>query len=380
MAFGRRTTAKNATAARGGNGRRIPVTWLLLAVITAVAMSAGACALWLPDRAPAMLATPAEVTVAPVSVQAYEGRQSVSVVPTVSAKRQLLLNTSGTVTADLSAGGLESGKGALAVNGRTIVALNTATPLYRDLAPNIRGADVKALNAELARLGYGAPADSDAYGRATAAAVNALMKAVGNEPAGDGSLALADVLWMPQRHVTPAAWQGVSGMPVGAGTPVGEIAGGITRISVKGGTPSDRDRTLTVFGVTTTLPAGQTAVDDAEFCRKVTESDTYRQIAAQPQVDLSQGFDATLTLSESVQVLRVPAAGVFGVGRGGDQAKACVADADRKAVPVRIVGSELGVSLVQVDEGADGTAGGRTQDASPDRVSLGSALDGVPCA
>ena len=355
---------------KGNSGaRRVSVTWLLLAMIVATALTAGACALWLPDRAPAVLSAPGEVTSAPVSTQNYEGRQSVSVVPTVSTKRQLLLNTSGTVTADLSSGGLESGKGALAVNGRVIVALSTATPLYRDLAVNAKGDDVKSLNAELARLGYGAPADSSTYTRATANAVKALQKAAGNTPADDGSLILADVLWMPQQHVVPAAWQGVAGTPVSAGSPIGEIPGGVTRLTIKAGQPSDRDRTLELFGETTTLPAGQVSVDDAEYCKRITDNEMFQQYASQSQVDFSQGLDATLSLSEPVEVLRVPAAGVFDVGRGGDQTKACVASVDRKAVPVSIVGSELGVSLVQVD--GDGSA--------PTQVALGSALDGVTC-
>lgn len=69
----------------------------------------------------------------PASVQEYAGTQQVTVVPTISSDRDLFGNASGLVTADWSGNGLASGKGAYQVNDRTVVALNTATPLYRDL-------------------------------------------------------------------------------------------------------------------------------------------------------------------------------------------------------------------------------------------------------
>ena len=75
--------------------------------------------------------------------------------------------TMGTVTADWSADGLASGKGAYKVNDRVVVALNTATPLYRDLKTGDKGDDVLALNNELSRLGYNSVAGSDTYWWAT---------------------------------------------------------------------------------------------------------------------------------------------------------------------------------------------------------------------
>ncbi|WP_239457379.1 hypothetical protein [Bifidobacterium pullorum] len=119
------------------------MAWLLLAVLLTAALAVGACALLLPDRPPALLGQAAEVTSAPASVQEYSGQQQVTVVPSMSAKRDLVGNASGTVTADWSAGGLNSGKGAYRVNDRTVVALATASPLYRDLATNDTGEDVR---------------------------------------------------------------------------------------------------------------------------------------------------------------------------------------------------------------------------------------------
>ena len=125
----RGTKVMNNGARRG----RLAWAWSLLAVATAICVSVGACALLLPDRAPALLGSAGETTTAPASVQEYSGSQQVTVVPTISTERNLLGNANGTVTADWSADGLASGKGAYKVNDRVVVALNTATPLYRDL-------------------------------------------------------------------------------------------------------------------------------------------------------------------------------------------------------------------------------------------------------
>ena len=105
---------------------------------------------------------------APASVQEYTGMQQVTVVPTISSDRDLSGNASGMVTADWSGNGLTSGKGAYQVNDRTVVALNTATPLYRDLKTGDTGGDVLALNNELSLLGYNSVPGSDHIGRVEA--------------------------------------------------------------------------------------------------------------------------------------------------------------------------------------------------------------------
>lgn len=57
-------------------------------------------------------------------------------------------------------------------------------------------------------------------------------------------------------------------------------------------------------------------------------------------------MDAQLTLNQAIQTLRVPAGAVFGT----DGASACIATGTTQSpetVPVRIITSELGASLVQ---------------------------------
>ena len=136
--------------------------------------------MWLPDRTPTLLSSAVEKTVAPASVQEYTGMQQVTVVPTISSDRDLSGNASGMGTADGYGDGLSSGKGAYQGNDRTVVAVNTATPLYRELKTGDIGGDVRALNNELSLLGYYSVPGSDTYGWATSDGWKQLMADIGN--------------------------------------------------------------------------------------------------------------------------------------------------------------------------------------------------------
>ena len=345
-------------AARRGTG----MVWVLLAIVTTAALAVGACAIWLPDRAPAVLGRAGEVTAAPVGTQRYDGAHSVTVIPQLAPAYELTVNTGGTVTENHAAQGLESGRTALKVDGRAVIALNTATPLYRDLAAGDKGDDVKALNAELARLSLGADPESSAASAATVAAIRQLLRNNGLN-ADDGTLHVTDVMWIPSAQVSPNAWTAGVSTRVTPGMKVGEVPGGVTAIDIKNDTGSDRDRTLTVMGETVTLPAGQSGTTDADFCRRVSQSDEFRT-KSRGGGDLAAGFGASVALAAPVEVLRVPAGAVFGV----QGSRACVA-VDGRSIPVNVVGADLGVSLVSTDDGS-----------TPTTVDLGSRIAGLACS
>ncbi|MEE1296070.1 MAG: hypothetical protein UHD09_04345, partial [Bifidobacterium sp.] len=305
---------------------------------------------------------------APASVQQYAGVQQVNLVPTVEADRELLGNASGTVTASFTDGELRSGSRAHQVNGRTVVALHTATPLYRDLHTKDTSEDVRALNDELDRLGYAASPGSDTFTWATGAGWRQLMRDNGNA-VDDGetvTAAVADTLWVPQDTVAVTGWSATQGTVVTAGQAVGKVAGGLTKLAVRGGQASDAERTVSVFGVDSTLPAGSVEVTDAETLAKVEASDSYQAKSAEER---AAGLDATVALAQPVDTLRVPAAAVFGVqGSAG-----CIA-AERggklDTLVVDIVSGELGASLVVPRDGSvDDVA----------TVALGARLNGLEC-
>lgn len=360
MAWMRARRSRESMRSAGGACRTGSV-WVLLSVITTASLAAGACALWLPDRVPSVLARAGEVTVASVNTQRYDGTRGVTVIPRLAPAYELVVNAAGTVTEDLAAEGLESGRAALRVNGRAVIALNTATPLYRDLALGDKGDDVRALNAELARLGLGGDPESSVMTAATSVAVGELLSRNGIA-ANERVLRVADTLWIPRTHVEPQTWTAGVSTRVAPGMKIGEVSGGVTALAIKGDAALDRDRTLTVMGESVTIPAGQSGTDDAEFCRRVSQSDEFRA-KSRGGGDLASGFGASVRLASPVQVLRVPAGAVFGVRDG----RGCIA-VDGLSVAVDVVGADLGVSLVTAEDGS-----------VPSEVSLGSAIAGLPC-
>ena len=349
----------------GGRSRRSGLTWTLLAVVLSVCLAVGACALWLPDRSPQLLSAAREVTSAPASVQDYSGSQQVTLVPTVSADRELIGNATGTVTDDWSADGLASGRRAYRVDDRSIVALNTATPLYRDLQTGDKGDDVLALNNELNRLGYNSVPDSNTYWWATSDGWRQLMADNGN--ASDGSLKLADTICIPGDSVNVDSWSAVKGSVVASDAAVGKVPGNLTRLTIKNGTASSEDRIIVASGVTGTLPANSTEMTDGTFLQQVSETEAYRSLS---QDGKSAGLDATLTLSKPLRALRVPAGAVFGIS-GSD---GCIVPESGKTkgkpMSVSIVGSELGVSMITSDS-ADISA--------ISTIRIGSGLDALRC-
>ena len=302
------------------------------------------------------------MTQAPASVQEYSGNRQITVIPTMTEDHTLIGNATGTVTADSSAQGFKSGATALRVNDRAVVALHTAIPLFRDLGTGDVGGDVAALNNELNRLGYRSSPGSRQYSSLTQQGWKQLMAAVGND--SDGSLSLADVLWIPSSAVSPSSWTGAMGTPVRAGAPLGRIPGTLVRLTIKNVAASNSDQQLNVFGQRTTLKAGATAVDDPAWCRAVAQTEAFRQAL---QGDVSAGLNATLSLPKTVSTLRVPAAAVFGIK---DDA-GCIM-ADDSTIKVRILASELGASLVRLDDDA--------RMASISSVRIGSPIAGARCS
>ncbi|KAB7791486.1 hypothetical protein [Bifidobacterium leontopitheci] len=369
MARKRKQAAQAASGARG----RVSATWLLVAAVTSAALAVGGCALWLPDREPALLGAAGEVTSAPAGVQEYSGSTQMTMVPTLSTERELVGNATGTVTADWSGDGLTSGRRAYGVDGRPVVALATASPMYRDLKTGDKGDDVLALNNELSRIGYTASAGSNTFTWYTGRGVAQLLKDNGGtaDVADDGAvtLRLSDILWLPSASMgVPGEWSAVAGSPVTAGSPVGKVTGTITKLSLKNAQPMDIDRTVTIIDQSTTLKAGTTEITDAEFCAKVAATPAVKAMNAEM---MAAGIDVQVQLAKPVQALRVPAAAVFGISGSTGCIVPLNGAGKGKPVKVGVVGSELGASLVSGADGADVS--------SVTRVEIGSRLDSLQC-
>lgn len=341
------------------------MAWVCVLVVAAACITAGVCAVYLPDRTPALLQHAAEVTSAPVETQEWSNTRQVTFTPTMSADRILTSNSSGMVTADWSSAGLQSGKAAFAVDGRPVISLATSQPLWRDLHYYDTGEDVRALNNELVRLGYPADADSATYSWNTGNAWSKLLAAAGSAGAADGSFQISDMLWIPQDSVSVSGWTASPGAQIMAGAQLATVLGVLEKLTIGGIAATDSDRTVVVYGQSGTLPAGQTNVTDQAFLDAVSSSQSWKSQTAD---SLAAGVSGTISTGDSTHVLRVPAAAVFGMDATG--ANGCII-AEGKTVHVSIVGAQMGVSLVTATDGSDIDA--------MHSVTVGSALGSATC-
>jgi len=234
-------------------------------------------------------------------------------------------------------------------------ALDTA---YHIRSTGLRGADVRALQVELRRLKHhGRP--TGRYDRRTATAVRKVRAAAGTVRP-DGTLPLAQVLWLPAPAVTPDACKLVPGTFVSAGGVFATSAPRLTSVTVDA-MPQRTvrgARVIKLMGATGPLGDDGTATD-AAFRAKVAGGQEYRLFAQSGSTD---EITAVIRLRHPVPTLKVPPGAVFGVRDD----RGCVASAGR-AYPVRIMGSRLGATLVTMDG------------AAPSSVDLGTAADHSAC-
>ncbi|PFG41779.1 putative peptidoglycan binding protein [Isoptericola jiangsuensis] len=306
---------------------------------------------------PASVAGSDGPTSAPVTLESHDDARTVKVEPVLSASSRLDLAASGTVTRTSCTPGGEivSGTSPVTVDGRPVVALATAVPLWRELSWGDEGDDVEALQAELVRLGHDLDADGE-FGRATYDAVNALLADVGvGRP--DGRIAPADVLWIPARRVAVTSCETPLGGSAGA---FATTSGVLTGLRLTGGTAEDgRERVARVAGVEAPVGADGT-VTDPDLLAALADSpemDTWRR------TDGESGLTVELALADPLEVAVVPPGALFGlVGDHG-----CVRS-DGATHPVTVVASSLGQTSVTFDD-AD----------VPDRVDLVGQRPGRSC-
>jgi macrolide-specific efflux system membrane fusion protein len=107
------------------------------------------------------------------------------------------------------------------VNDTALVALASSVPLYRDLAEELQGPDVDALEDALRAAGHDPGADDAIFDAQTVDALQAWQAANGLEETDE--LALSDMLWLPPGGQITAVSVRL-GDPVAAGTPLASVA------------------------------------------------------------------------------------------------------------------------------------------------------------
>ncbi|WP_318152896.1 peptidoglycan-binding domain-containing protein [Microbacterium helvum] len=178
------TTDNGARSPTGRRRRRWPaiVRWCTAIAVTAVVTWwATSTALARPESV-AAVDDPQTTTVTQVTLGRTVSTGVTVAQPTAPIAVNLL---AGVVTVTSTAATIEEGASLYAVNGIPVIALQAATPFYRDFAASTRGSDVAELQRALTRLGYFTAAADGVFGASTAAAVKAWQRVAGAPVTGE---------------------------------------------------------------------------------------------------------------------------------------------------------------------------------------------------
>ncbi|MDR1187653.1 MAG: peptidoglycan-binding protein, partial [Bifidobacteriaceae bacterium] len=284
-----------------------------------------------------------------VVAEQIDDARAVELVATAGQSAELATPAEGKVTSIVCEPGdpWRPGETNLSLDGRPVVNLATSTPLWRDLAKDAKGEDVKALQVALKALGHDLEPNGR-YGPATARAVKALLADIGVK--ADGSaLALAEVLWLPAKESAPAQCLVSPGQILEAAQVVAKTVAPLTSVRVKD-LPRDLVAGARVLELpdNVTVPLGEDgSVDDAADLATLAATASYRAVTAASAEEGSQPWQARARLAEPVTVHPVPPAAIkMTDGRNG-----CVAPKDAEPRPVEVVASEMGRSFVVFTDG-----------------------------
>jgi len=341
------TSATTESHTARSTGRYLAgVSVVALTAVVLVAIGVLLAVLCLPEPVPSSLQG-GESSGSSVSVSShlFDGAHQVAVSLKTDQGFVLRSGASGVVTSTscLIGGVLSSGQPLLSVNGVQVIGLATPEPLWRDLsvdaqnpdAPVLQGSDVLGLQTELVRLGYKVR-ESGAFDSATMAAVKKLLKAAGGT-SPDGSLLLSRVVWLPSPQVTVSVCPVGVGDTVSVGDALAQAGGGLASLTVAN--PPGDGWVVAYDGMSSAIDSNG-VVTDAAFLSDLEGGPEYQYFAANPG---SGQLQLTLRLAAPLVVLAVPPSAVVVTGLG----TGCVVSGGQ-VVPVKIVSSSLGQTMVQV--------------------------------
>ena len=286
--------------------------------------------------APVSLASPPAVGFVPVEARSFDDARPVDVDVTPATVTRVRSAAAGRVTrieVETDAE-VQSGQAVLSIDGRPLVALASGVPPWRDLVAGDRGEDVDALQAELVRLGHLAAA-SGSVDAATLAAVGKSRGASSVQASVDRD----GWLWLPQQSMRVEAVAVTVGDDVSVGDVLLSLAGRESRaqVAVADGAIAG-GRVLVLDGQR--LPVGADGVLAPAETAQLLASNAFRMSQQQapdaPVVTLRMPW----ALAEPVTVFGVPPSALT-----GSEGARCVFEAG-VAVPVQLVASQLGLSLV----------------------------------
>lgn len=314
-------------------------SWPAIAVIATVAacVGAGAVFLALPAEGPAALASAEPLGETAVTTREFFDERAVAISVEPAADIAVLSATAGVVTMlDCERGGtLDSGSVPIAVDGRPLLVVATATPPWRDLEPGDEGPDVRALQQELHRLGFPIVVDGS-LGEASIAALEVLRTGVDTNAR---EVRASDLLWSPAPSVAIGACGVVLGAPIEVGSTLFSAPGrsGSATIAEYPNDLLPGDRAIVVNGTSFDLaPDGRIVDVDA-----VAALEAAVRGGADDPGEAAGTVTVPLVLREPVIVGAIPPGALYDLDAG----EGCVI-AEGQPVRVRTVASQLGEAFI----------------------------------
>lgn len=204
------------------------------------------------------------------------------------------------------------GRRSLDIDREKIIALATDTPLWRPLERDMRGADVAALQKELARLGYDVR-ESGAMDWSTRFAAADLLGMDDGDGGVPDSIPHDRFLWIPSETVTVETVDAAVGQSADVTTPLFTLAAAQTEVRIQ--IPADAlegEREI-AFG-DTIIPVGDSGqIDDPEAIAVILASPQYAAAKETAKESDAVSFQMEWSLRESTLVTVVPPGALFGL-------------------------------------------------------------------
>lgn len=328
-----------------------------LSVMAVVALvfalfGAGLMSVLMSSGVPDVLQSGSRVTSLPVSERALDDSRSVALAVEMGDPLILRSGGEGTVTGVVvkPGGVVVSGDVVFEVEGRPVVALAMISPLWRELAKGDKGSDVEALQQALADVGYAVAVDGEVgdYTLRAVADLQGITSVAGLREFG--SISPGMFLWLPTQSVTVAKVPLSVGQKVTAGDEAVELDGGIRSIAVAQ-MPSDLidAEHVLVFDEQEIAvdKVGKLVDSSAENLALIRQTHVFKEWEKTTGENKGQ-LSVPLKLKNEIRALSVSPSVVYGLeGNMG-----CVSDGQR-SYKVKVVGSELGQTYVQFEDGVE---------------------------
>jgi hypothetical protein len=259
---------------------------------------------------------------------------------------QVVNNASGKVTKLPDVGQvIRPGEVLYWIDGKPVILLQGAVPVYRGLSWGLEGADVRQLNAALVALGYATKdqidPDSDYFGRQTYYAVQKLQDHVGLDETG--ALSLGQAVFVPSGEIRITKVNTAPGGPAGSGSVVLQASSTGRQVTVALSASQQSD-IKAGDEVAISLPSGKTTPGVVSSVGKVaTKGDTSTTVdvlitPSKPAEtgQLDQAPVQVSIISETVtDVLSVPVNALLALAGGGYAVEVVEAGGAHRLIPVK---------------------------------------------